>query len=135
VNEADLVLSGVSPKHPCDLLHLPERRLAPVGVSGTGDYGKGNTGAAARKAAAIDDLIAKGSSGHDGCVATAQAEGRLPVLCRATDNLQAHGRLPWLGGAYHVHLLSDLVIIPSIVSLLAGLVEHSTGLVTCDSAA
>ncbi len=111
MNKANLVLSGVGSKHPGDLLHLPERRLAPVGIPATGDYWKGNAGVAARKATAIDDVVAKSNSGHVGCVATAQAEGGFPVLCRAADNLQAHGKFPWLGGAYHGHLLSDAVII------------------------
>lgn len=103
--EADLLPPRVSAEHPGDLFHFPEGRRTTVGVSRTGTDREGNPAVLARESTTLDELLSKGDSLDDGCVATGEAERRFSILHRASANLDVHGAVSSLGGSFHRHLL------------------------------
>src|SRR5688572_4071481 len=89
--EPDLVLPSVGPQDPRDLLHLANGRVAPIGVSGTGDDGEGDARTGCGEALALDDLVLEGDSLDDSGMAAGATQRGLSVSCRASDDLQTHG--------------------------------------------
>src|SRR5712691_3203930 len=74
--EADLLPPRVSAEHPGDLFHLPEGRHTTIGVSRTGTDGEGNPAVLAGESITLDELLSKGDSLDDGCVATGERVSR-----------------------------------------------------------
>ncbi len=92
LDESDALAARVRAKHPRDVFHLAQGRLASVGIAAAGADRKGNAGACTGKLSAVYDAVLQAGPLNDSGMATGEAEGRLPMLNGAALNLKAHGR-------------------------------------------
>src|SRR5262249_4930447 len=89
-DESDLVAPRIGAQDPRGVLHVAQRRLAPIGIAGAGSHRKRDAGFVIEPSA-VDDLVTQPRAPDDRRVAAGLAEWSVAAADGASTNLYTHG--------------------------------------------